>query len=448
MSVWHGENITLELYGSSHGPLVGMRFMNVPAGKKIDASELEKFLDRRKPGKAPLTSARKEADEPEFLKGLDADGVTTGETIEAIIRNTDERSADYDRYHDTPRPGHADYTAFVKYFGQADMKGGGQFSGRMTAPLSIAGGIAKQILAEEGIGINAEIASIGGIGKDPVKMREAVEKAASEGDSIGGVISCTIENLFPGVGGPLFEGLEGRVASIVFAIPGVKGVEFGEGFRAATLKGSENNDAFVMTEDGIRTKTNHAGGILGGISDGMPVVFNVAVKPTPSIAKTQETVHLSTGESAEISVTGRHDPSIVFRAVPVVEAAAAIALLDAWITRQREFHEAGLKTQITAVSGTCGKDEGDHGLPGFRAEINEIDAKIASLFSARMDLSALIAKYKEEHGLPIFDAAREREVIQSLSDQIPEEYREDLGRLYERIFELSRDLQRRKNSGS
>jgi len=291
----------------------------LPAGIKLDMDELRAFLRRRAPGQNELATARVEDDVPEFLSGL-VNGVTCGAPLAVIIRNTDTRSGDYCQLRDIPRPSHADYSAHIKYGGYQDVAGGGHFSGRLTAPLCVAGGICLQILRDLGICINAQIIQVGDI-----------LKAKERGDSVGGIIECTATGLPPGLGDPMFDGIENRIAGIVFGIPGVKGIEFGSGFAGAALMGSENNDSFYMDGETVKTRTNNCGGILGGITNGMPVVFRVAFKPTPSIGMEQESVSLSRGENAVLRVKGRHDPCIVPRAVPCVEAAAAIALYDAYL---------------------------------------------------------------------------------------------------------------------
>lgn len=347
-------NIRISVFGESHGNAIGISVNGFPAGEKIDMEELKAFTERRKPGKNPLSTSRKEEDIPQFLSGIQ-DNVLTGSPLCAIIQNTNTRSEDYKNFEKTPRPGHADYTATVKWQGKADMRGGGHFSGRLTAPLCIAGGIAKQILRRRGISVGAHIRSVGNIEdqsfplyptaelfhsiatKDfPViddakgeEMKAAVLAAATEQDSIGGTVECAVTGLPVGLGGPLFEGVESSIAAAMFGIPAVKGIEFGSGFHGSTLRGSENNDAFCFDENGnVATETNHCGGILGGITNGMPLTFRIALKPTPSIAKPQQTVDLQKKEITEISVQGRHDPCIVHRAVPVVEAVAALAILE------------------------------------------------------------------------------------------------------------------------
>ena len=328
-----GEKLKITIFGQSHAPAIGVTVEGLPAGSAIDAEELQRFLERRAPGRNKYSTSRKEADTPEFLTGVlpAEDGktlVSCGVPVTAIIRNTNTRPQDYDSLKFVPRPGHADYTANVKYGGNQDASGGGAFSGRMTAPLCIAGGICKQLLAAQGIEISAKIKAIAGIEGDEEAMFAAIEAAKAEGDSVGGVVECTVAGLPAGLGGPMFGGLESRIAQIVFGIPAVKGVEFGEGFAAAELKGSENNDTYTVENGKIVTKTNHCGGLLGGITTGMPLVFRAAFKPTPSIAKEQDSVDLRTMQPVKLSVGGRHDPCIVPRAVPVVEAAAAIAIYD------------------------------------------------------------------------------------------------------------------------
>jgi len=246
------------------------------------------------------------------------------------MHNRNVRSGDYDTMRDTPRPGHADYTAHVKYGGLADMSGGGHFSGRLTAPLCIAGGICLQILARQGITISSHIAALDGVANPSFdEMVQLITAALADGDSIGGVIECTALGLPAGLGDPMFDGMENRISSLVFGIPAVKGIAFGAGFEAANMRGSVHNDAFYFEEETIQTRTNHHGGILGGITTGMPLVFRAAIKPTPSIAKPQETVNLRTNAPASIEIQGRHDPCIVPRALPCMEAAAAIAICDA-----------------------------------------------------------------------------------------------------------------------
>ncbi|MGN0659191.1 MAG: chorismate synthase [Emergencia sp.] len=324
MSSTYGNNVKISIFGQSHSAAIGVTIDGLPAGFSIDMGQLQQFLDRRAPGNSRYSTPRKEADRPEFLSGL-VGNVTCGAPLTAVIRNTNTRSSDYDSIRDIPRPGHADYTAHVKYGGFEDVSGGGHFSGRLTAPLCIAGGIILQILAEEGISVKAGIREIGGDSEDPFGQ---IDLARSRGDSVGGIIECTIDGLPAGIGEPMFDGIENKVAQAVFSIPAVKGIEFGRGFDAARICGSENNDEFYYDGETVKTRTNNHGGILGGISSGMPVVFRVAVKPTPSISIQQHSISYGKKENAELAVRGRHDPCIVPRAVPCVEAAAALAVYD------------------------------------------------------------------------------------------------------------------------
>ena len=330
MSNTFGKNIQVQIFGESHGPAIGCVIDGLPAGFRVDMEELQRFLDLRAPGNSPLTTQRKEADRPEFLAGIREDGTLTGATLCAIIRNHDQHSSDYEKIQDCPRPGHADYTAFLKYHGNNDIRGGGMFSGRLTAPLCIAGGIASQLLKNKGVIINSRISELAGIpNPNDEAIATAILKARDDGDSVGGVVECTAIGCPAGLGNPRYDGLKNRLAQVIFGIPAVVGLEFGDGFGAARHRGSENNDPFEIAPDGtIRTKTNHCGGILGGISTGMPIVLRVAFKPTPSIAIEQETISLSRHENTTLKITGRHDPCIVPRALPVVTAATALVLLD------------------------------------------------------------------------------------------------------------------------
>ena len=353
MSSTYGEMIRLSIFGQSHGAAIGMTLDGVPAGLPVDLEALQTFLNRRAPGQNDWSTPRKEEDRPEILSGI-VDGYTCGAPIAAMIRNTNTRSKDYSGLKECPRPGHADYTAQVKYKGYQDPAGGGHFSGRLTAPLCIAGGLCKQWLEKEGIRIGAHIFGIGEIGDDrfdfmrpqldaictdfPVlnrdageAMKQAIAQAHSEGDSMGGVIQCAVTGLPAGLGEPMFGGMEGRIAQIVYGIPAVKAIWFGDGLHGFMLKGSEFNDNYETDHGVVKTTTNHAGGILGGITNGMPLLFCTVVKPTPSISKAQQTVNLTTGEVTTLEIKGRHDPCIVPRAVPVVEAAAAIAIFDAYL---------------------------------------------------------------------------------------------------------------------
>ena len=355
MSSTYGNIIKLSIFGQSHGAAIGMTLDGIPAGLPVDPEKLQLFLNRRAPGQNDWSTPRKEEDRPEFLSGI-VDGFTCGAPIAAVIHNTNTRSKDYSVLKDCPRPGHADYTAQVKYGGYQDVAGGGHFSGRLTAPLCIAGGLCKQWMEEIGIRIGARIIAIGGVMDDneilnplapqldligtnfPVfsptageKMRQIIAEARADGDSVGGIIECYITGLPAGLGDPMFGGMESRIASIVYGIPAVKAVSFGAGCSVSDMRGSQCNDDFIVNNGKIKTVTNNCGGILGGITNGMPVIFQAAIKPTPSISRQQQSVSISRMETAPLEVKGRHDPCIVPRAVPVIEAAAAIAVYDAYL---------------------------------------------------------------------------------------------------------------------
>ena len=355
-----GHSVRLSIFGQSHSEAIGCVVEGLPAGISVDLDELQAFLARRAPGRSDTSTARREPDRPRILSGL-VDGYTCGAPLSAIIENTNTRSQDYEGLRRVPRPGHADYAAYVRYGNHHDVAGGGHFSGRLTAPLCIAGGIALQALEQAlGIRVVAHIAQLGpericderlndmtldpsqveAIGANELPcisigaaraMHEAVLAAKSKLDSVGGVIECVAYGMPAGVGDPMFDGLENRIARIAYGIPAVKGVEFGAGFGAAALLGSQNNDPYRIEDERVVCEKNDAGGILGGISTGMPIVWRAAVKPTPSIGKRQDSVDLGSTSDADLFVHGRHDPCIVPRAVPVVEAACALALLDALV---------------------------------------------------------------------------------------------------------------------
>lgn len=354
MSSFYGNKLRISIFGQSHAPGIGVVIEGLPAGFKPDMNAVRAFMARRAPGKSPLATARREADEAEILSGL-ADGACCGAPLCAVIRNADTRSGDYAAIRDIPRPGHADYTAQIKYGGHQDSAGGGHFSGRLTAPICFAGALAIQWLGAQGVTIASHVTRVGGETDrrfDPVspeiekltdaplrvltpeagaRMARAIESTRADGDSVGGEIECAAVGVRAGVGEPMFDGLENRIARAVFGIPAVKGIAFGAGFEASGMSGSAHNDAFYVQDGRVLTRTNNSGGILGGISNGMPVIFRVAIKPTPSIAKPQESVNLRTMAHETLALTGRHDPCIVPRAVPCVEAAAALALCDAYL---------------------------------------------------------------------------------------------------------------------
>ena len=352
-SIFKG-NINVSIFGESHGAGIGVVIDGLPAGEKINMQEVSHFMKRRAPKSDGTSTYRHEKDIPEVLSGM-LDGVTTGAPLAAIIRNTDTKSGDYKNISHLARPAHADYTAYVRYNGFNDIKGGGHFSGRLTAPLCFAGAICTQILANRGIYIGAHIKSIHDVHDDcfnPVSISYDDIKAIHNRDfpvinkgimderksvilnarnnlaSVGGIVECCAIGVPAGIGSPMFAGLENIIASAMFAIPAVKGIEFGAGFDSTRMTGSENNDEFYIEEDTVKTRTNHHGGILGGISSGMPIMMNVAFKPTPSIARPQRTIDYQKAENATIEIKGRHDPCIVPRAVPCVESIVGISLLS------------------------------------------------------------------------------------------------------------------------
>lgn len=352
MSSDTGKKIRVSIFGESHGSAIGAVVDNLPAGELIDLEELQCFLKRRQGGNNKYSTPRKEADIPEIVSGI-KEGYTTGAPLCIMIKNENTRSGDYKT--DIPRPGHADFTAYTKYSGFCDLRGGGHFSGRLTAPICAVGGILMQILKRRGVEIVAHLSSVGDVSDSKInnlvldsgelnkiksgafptlsddageKMQDLIIGVKEEGDSIGGCVECGIYGLDAGIGNPIFDGIENAIAGAVFGIGGVKGIEFGIGFEASKIKGSLNNDEFYMDDAQVKTKTNNNGGILGGITTGMPVIFNVAFKPTPSISREQQSVSFSKCENVTLSTVGRHDPCIAVRAVPCIEAIAAIAISD------------------------------------------------------------------------------------------------------------------------
>jgi len=352
-STW-GEQVKISIFGESHGEAIGVTLDGLPAGEEIDLDAVAMQMSRRAPGRDNTSTPRKESDLPQILSGF-LNGRTTGAPLCAIIQNTNTRSGDYANLSVLPRPGHADYTGFVRYGGYNDIRGGGHFSGRLTAPLVFAGAVCRQILLRRGIHIGAHISAIAGVHDTPfdavavsneqlddlasvyfplidrkteASMRGKIEDARMALDSVGGIVECAVTGMPAGIGNPMFGGVENVLSSILFGVPAVKGVEFGVGFAAAELRGSENNDPFYYENDTVKTTTNNCGGILGGITNGMPILFRAAVKPTSSIAQEQDTVDLTAKTNAKLNVHGRHDPCIVPRAVPVIEAATAIGILN------------------------------------------------------------------------------------------------------------------------
>ncbi len=354
MSSDWGKLIHFSIFGESHGPAIGVILDGLPAGEAIDMDEIRVQMDRRAPGKDLSSTPRKEADQPQVLSGI-LNGYTTGAPLCAIIRNNNTRSVDYSNLLQLPRPSHADYPAYIRYQGFNDIRGGGHFSGRLTAPLTFAGAVCRQILNRRGISIGGHVYCVGECYDEPIdgtnltketlealntrtfatlspdaekNMRAVIEEARMAQDSIGGIVECAAVGLPAGIGSPMFGGVENRLSSLIFGIPAIKGLEFGSGFQLAHMRGSQANDPYQMKEGKVQTTSNHNGGILGGLTTGMPLTLRAVVKPTASISLEQDTIDLTKGENSRLSVHGRHDPCIVPRALPVVESAMAIALLD------------------------------------------------------------------------------------------------------------------------
>ena len=354
MATTYGKNLKITIYGGSHDAEIGVIAEGLPSGFSIDMQALGRFMERRAPGRDALSTARREPDAPVFLSGVENDTLN-GETLKAVIYNKNQYSTDYKNLELIPRPSHADFAARAKYGENVDLRGGGHFSGRLTAPMCIVGGICLQYLSSRGIHVGAHAYCIGNsydapfdmvnLDADTLKkaaispypfidstageaMLAEIEAARDDGDSVGGIVECGVIGVPAGLGEHMFDGIENRIAQIVFGIPAVKGIEFGLGFGSSHLHGSENNDPFYTDGEKIYTKTNNAGGILGGMSSGAPIVFRAAMKPTPSIYKEQDSVNMRTMTNTKLSIVGRHDPCIVLRAVPVFEAAAAIAITD------------------------------------------------------------------------------------------------------------------------
>lgn len=354
MSGMWGNNLKISIFGESHGNAIGITIDGLPSGLEIDLEKIDKEMARRAPGKSSLSTARKEPDRPEILSGY-FEGKTTGTPLCAIIRNSDTRSKDYGKLKDLMRPGHADYTGAIKYEGFNDYRGGGHFSGRITAPLVFAGAICKQILEKEGIVIGAHVKKIKNVSDESFdytsiskemlyklnekelplineakeeEMRKVILEAKENGDSVGGVVECSIVGIEAGIGEPFFDSVESTLSHLLFSVPAVKGVEFGLGFDITELYGSEANDEFYYDGELVKTRTNNNGGILGGITSGMPIIFKTAIKPTASIIKEQKTINIKEKKNDILVIEGRHDPCIVQRAIPVIEAVAAIGILD------------------------------------------------------------------------------------------------------------------------
>lgn len=359
MSSMIGNKLKVSIFGESHGEAIGVVIDGLPSGYEIDLDYINQQMNRRLPGRSSLSTKRKEEDEYKILSGL-FEGKTTGTPLSAIINNMDKNSEDYsDRFK--LRPGHGDYTGYIKYSSYNDYRGGGHFSGRITAPLLFAGSIAMQLLESKGIFIGSRIKSIyniyddnmEGIDADIIKnlrkmsfpvissekgalMKTGIIEQKEKKDSLGGIVETFIINIPAGYGEPFFDSVESKISHIIFSIPAVKGIEFGAGFKIASLTGKGANDEFMVENNKIITVTNNNGGILGGITNGMPIVFNTAIKPTPSIALPQNTVDISSMKNTIINIKGRHDPCIVPRVIPVIEGACALAILDLIMERDGE----------------------------------------------------------------------------------------------------------------
>ena len=397
------------LFGESHGPVVGVLLRHVPAGIPVDALQMERELLRRRPSDT-LSTARRETDPVQFLSGVFR-GCTTGMPLVMVIPNSDVLARDYDALRTVARPGHADFTAHVKAKGFHDYRGGGHFSGRLTAPLTAAGSIAKTVLAAQGVTVSAHI-----VDEEDLRRRAAEAKAA--GDSVGGQIFCRINGLSAGIGGPdWFDAVESEIARHVFAIPAVKAVGFGAGENFAGMRGSQANDPLRTDGRKVWTETNHNGGVNGGITNGMPVEFTVTFKPTPTIAVEQETVDLETMKNVTLSAAGRHDSCIVLRAAPIVEAAAALAIC--------QLMEAEPAEDITE----------------YRNKIDEIDEKIVKLLSERLQIGGKIGTLKALKGQKIRDKQREAEVLRSRGDLAPE-YRDAIEAIFDTIMAQTREVEK------
>ena len=379
MRSYFGNNLKIEVSGESHSESVSAKITGLPAGYKIDGEKLQAFMKRRQGGNLPFTTPRKEEDLPEFVTGVDENGATTGEPLTAVIYNKNVRSGDYAGFADTPRPSHAEYTAQMRFGKDIDLRGGGHFSARLTAPLCAVGGILKQMLESKGIYIGTHLYSVGGVLDTPYSLTdvdrnaldaslkgcslpvisdEAAEKmtaelaaAAKESDSLGGVVECAVIGMPAGYGDPLYDGVENCLAGAMFGLGGVRGIEFGTGFAASSMRGSQHNDPFCIKDGKIVTETNHHGGVIGGITSGMPIVFRVAFKPTASIGIEQRTVSLSEMKETVIKIGGRHDPCIAIRALPCVEALTAIVLADLMLAKDHTFFEKKVGKETSAISG-------------------------------------------------------------------------------------------------
>ncbi len=416
-----GQELNISVWGASHAPEIGISITGLPAGERFDLNEIQAFLNRRKGGQNAFSTKRSEADAPVIQCGVNWENestfVTDGGKLTALFINNNVRSSDYDEMKYIPRPSHADYTSYVKYGDELDRSGGGIFSGRMTLPICFAGAVCMKLMKDRGIEVFGHIYSVeniadtpfdltnpdrNAIGKEfPVIDKEAGERMvkmmtgiAGDGDSVGGIIECAVTGLPAGVGEPLYDSMEALISHMIFGIPAVKGIEFGCGFKAGKMRGSECNDPFVIRDGKVKTLKNNSGGIQGGITNGMPVIFRVCMKPTPSIYKEQKTINMKEMTETTLSLIGRHDPCIVPRAVPCIEAAAAIAVYNLLV-----LYDNGRKQFGT-----------------IREEIDSLDEKIAGLLCERMELASRIAKEKKAKNLPIRNEEREEAVLRHVEE--------------------------------
>ena len=457
-----GNKIKIGIYGESHSPSIGVCLEGLDYDK-LDTTALAAFMKRRAPGQNAWSTPRKEEDAvvvDVLQKGL----------FKAHIDNTNIKPHDYSNLLITPRPGHADFTARLKYGEDFKSSGGGAFSGRMTAPLCIAGFLAKSFLEEKGIKIFAHIKSIAGVKDEtynfdnrtneedflnkleevskkdfPViddaaceQMKEKIAQTREQGDSVGGTIEVVVQGIPGGIGGPIFEGIEARIAELCFAVPACKGVEFGNGFEAADKLGSTNNDSFIFDGPQLKLHSNRCGGILGGISVGgtvAPIVFDVAVKPTPTISKEQATVNLETKENTTITVGGRHDPCIVPRAVPVYEAVAALALTDVISS------DTAMKFAVAEPVEAQGPRFDQEDLASLRTQIDQADEQLLAALAKRMEVAEKIGQLKKQAGKPVLDTSREAQKLESIYEKTDERTKPYIKDIYKKLFEASRDLQ-------
>lgn len=435
-----GQELKISVWGASHAPEIGITITGIPKGERFMLDEIQTFLNRRKGGQNAYSTKRSEADEPKIRCGVKWEDentfVTDGGDLTAVFLNSNTRSSDYEEMKYIPRPSHADFTSYMKYGDELDRSGGGIFSGRLTLPVCFAGAICMKMMKERGIDVFAHIYSVGEIkdtpfdltdpaatkpGKDfPVinagageQMVEMMTAVASEGDSVGGVIECAVTGLPAGVGEPLYDSMEAVISHMMFGIPAVKGIEFGCGFKASEMKGSECNDPFIIRNGEVKTETNNSGGIQGGITNGMPVVFRVAMKPTPSIYKEQKTVNMKEKTETTLSLKGRHDPCIVPRAVPCIEAACAIAVYNLLSIYDHERQPLG----------------------NIREQIDTLDTRIAKLISERMDLASKIAKEKKTKNLPVKNPEREEEVLRHVADVAGDRKGEYVRNVYRKLID-------------